>query len=111
LKVIAVRGVDGHLQHQLFIAAVLLDEKCIARGATPHAPDDSEAAFQVITRHRAARVCVLPRIGCGQFVLDLVELTEEVLDRFEAAEHIGVRRTLHELVQALAAAIEHIRKA
>ncbi len=67
-QALVVRDAASHLEDGLFVAAITPHERRVAGGATAHALDDGEAAFEPVARAGDAGVDGGFGIGRGEFV-------------------------------------------
>ncbi len=110
-QTVVVRDVARDLEDVLFVAAVLAHQQRVAGRAAPHALDDGEAAVEAVVRAGDAGVDRGFRVGGGEFVLDAIQVVQEVLDGVVAGEHVGAGGELDEFLLPCAAAVHHVRQA
>ena len=110
-QVVVVRGVDGHLEDQRLVAAIRAHQQRVAGRTAAHALDDGEATLDAVVNAGLAGVGGGLGVGRGQLVLDPVQIVQKTADAVVAGQHIGLGGVLHQLVQAQAAAVQHIGQA
>lgn len=112
-QAIVVRHIRRHLQDEVFIACIVVDEKRASLDeASPHALEHGEPTFETLAGQRNARVC---RSASGSGLVSssstLSSWSEKRLDGLVANKHFRAGGILDQVLLVGAAAIQHIRKA
>ena len=104
VKAVVVLPSQRHLQHVL--PSVAFDEKGERRRTLSEALSHDEAMLELVACAGIERIGAGTLLGPGELVFDVLELLQELAGRSEPDRHLGMRRILHEQLQALPGTIE-----
>ncbi len=82
-----------------------LDEECSRAGALTQTLLDRESAGEQISLLGLSRVADILMLGCGELVLDDIEVFEKIGDRVDPARHVGMSRKPDQILKACSGTI------